>query len=423
MAPRYGARINLGDIGREFGAAFHADNWRAATQAGVDPLSHLFMRSQGLDLIRQVLPRKAGGYSAKHRSDMAGVLRDNPVLERETLQAGRFHALDYEKDAANSLPWQQRAALTGAQVSGAIAKDIVTQGLQNVYWFSNAPEALALIAAQQGLHGSLKSISRAPSTNPFRQGSMRASGAFPLVLGAGIATGTLVRPDGYAAVLPDTENDRRQSTDPVSERVLRAIGRTGRLLPYKEFFEERPDVSYQQYAEYQRYQRDRSGLKGIVKGTLDGIHGPEVAILGRSVPVLTGMVPLLGGVFGARAGVRMAGARLAGKGVHTNQFRIRTDLGRDARRAAERMRDAPIRERPVAEARARQLAKEYDAQNKKIEGNLLGAAIGGGAAGLGVTAAGASLLENMRRAANMEAEKEKSRERRRRNEELAGGAA
>jgi len=133
-------------------------------------------------------------------------------------------------------------------------------------------------------------------------------------------------------------------------------------------------------------------------------------------------VPLLGGVLGARAGVRMAGARLAGKSNQTNQFMLRRDLQDRANLAARRMRDAPITERPAAEATAARLALEYDAQNKKIEGNLLAAAIGGGSAGLGVTAAGASLLENMRRAANMEAEKEKSRERRRRNEELAGGA-
>jgi hypothetical protein len=132
---------------------------------------------------------------------------------------------------------------------------------------------------------------------------------------------------------------------------------------------------------------------------------------------------LLGGVLGARAGVRMAGARLAGKSNQTNQFMLRRDLQDRANLAARRMRDAPITERPAAEATAARLALEYDAQNKKIEGNLLAAAIGGGSAGLGVTAAGASLLENMRRAANMEAEKEKSRERRRRNEELAGEAA
>jgi hypothetical protein len=389
----------------------------------VDPLSHMFMRSQGLDLIRQVLPRQAGGYSAKHRQEMDQILRDNPVLGRETLQAGKFHALGYEKSAADNLPWQQRTALTGAQVSGAIAKDIATQGLQNVYWFSNAPEALALIAAQQGLHGSLKGIPGAPTTSPFQQGAMRASAVFPLVLGAGIATGTLVRPEGYAAVLPDTVNDRRMSTDPVSERLLRAIGRTGNLLPYNEFFEERPDVSAQQYGKYEAYKYDRSGLKSIVKGTLDGIHGPEVAILGRSVPVLTGMAPILGGILGARAGVRMAGARLGGaSGGGPNQFALRNDLKQRSKAAMERMQNAPIQKRAAEEATARRLATEYDAQNKKIEGNLLAAAIGGGATGLGVTAAGASLLENMRRASNMEAEKEKSRERRRRNEELAGGA-
>jgi hypothetical protein len=117
----------------------------------------------------------------------------------------------------------------------------------------------------------------------------------------------------------------------------------------------------------------------------------------------------------------MAGARLGGaSGGGPNQFALRNDLKQRSKAAMERMQNAPIQKRAAEEATARRLATEYDAQNKKIEGNLLAAAIGGGATGLGVTAAGASLLENMRRASNMEAEKEKSRERRRRNEELAG---
>ena len=95
------------------------------------------------------------------------------------------------------------------------------------------------------------------------------------------------------------------------------VGRTGNLLPYDEFSKARPDVSREEYNKYQAFKYDKNTdlnpmdgditlPGGILKATTEGIHGPEVQFLGRSLPVTTGVVPFLasmaGGVAGARIG-------------------------------------------------------------------------------------------------------------------------
>lgn len=95
---------------------------------------------------------------------------------------------------------------------------------------------------------------------------------------------------GYQAINPD-EDDPRYSTTPFSELVVDRgfFGRRGKLLPWEQFREERPDISYEQYAKYQDYLKNKDDnllrdiTGGLVKGTMDGINGPELAVMGYSV--------------------------------------------------------------------------------------------------------------------------------------------
>ena len=94
------------------------------------------------------------------------------------------------------------------------------------------------------------------------------------------------------------------------------MGSTGKMLPYSEFKEVRPDVSPEEYRAYQAFKYDKGidlnpfddgkfGLPGgVVKTTSEGVHGPELQFLGRSLPVTTGIVPYLGALAGGVAGVR-----------------------------------------------------------------------------------------------------------------------
>lgn len=97
------------------------------------------------------------------------------------------------------------------------------------------------------------------------------------------------RPDGFSAINPS--NDPRESTSPVYDIAIERgmLGRRGRLLPWEQFHQERPDISFDKYDKYQRYltNKDPNMLRtmtgGLAKGTLDGINGPEVSVMGYSV--------------------------------------------------------------------------------------------------------------------------------------------
>jgi len=121
---------------------------------------------------------------------------------------------------------------------------------------------------------------------------------------------------GYEAVLP-SENDATKTSNVIGEVAAKYIlGRTGNLLPYEEFSKYRPDVDIGEYNRYKAFKYDKSidydisdgdvNLlpAGVLKATTDGIHGPEVQFLGRSLPVTTTMIPYLGALAGGVMGVR-----------------------------------------------------------------------------------------------------------------------
>lgn len=133
--------------------------------------------------------------------------------------------------------------------------------------------------------------------------------------------------EGYKAALP-SEEDPSVTSNMLGEIGLKYImGQTGQLLPYSEFSKVRPDVSREEYNRYQAFKYDKAAdlnpidgditlPGGALKATSEGIHGPEVQFLGRSLPVTTGVVPYLsalaGGVAGARYGQRTNRAAIGG---------------------------------------------------------------------------------------------------------------
>jgi len=133
--------------------------------------------------------------------------------------------------------------------------------------------------------------------------------------------------EGYKAAMP-SEDDPSVTSNVLGEIGLKYImGQTGQLLPYNEFNQVRPDVSRGEYNKYQAFKYDKNVdldptdgditlPGGAIKATTEGIHGPELQFLGRSLPVTTGVVPYLsalaGGVAGARYGQRTNRAAIGG---------------------------------------------------------------------------------------------------------------
>lgn len=120
---------------------------------------------------------------------------------------------------------------------------------------------------------------------------------------------------GYSAALP-SQGDPSVTENAVLEVAAKYfLGKTGSLLPYDEFKKHRPDVSKSDYIKYKAFKYDKKGdgdltdgdftvPTGVIKGTLDGIHGPEIQFLGRSLPATTTGMPVLGAIAGGVLGVR-----------------------------------------------------------------------------------------------------------------------
>ena len=250
------------------------------------------------------------------------------------------------------------------QMLGTATSDILQDGARSFWWLMNAPQAVSNVIAEGAYGAVAPELYRAKKTTNrfgvdydmretasqkraledgiafdagdgevrlkagyFTRNSKIHERTFPgghvaaLLFPQGLAINSglgLMTPfggyEGYEAVLPDPE-DKSKTTNVLGEVATKYfLGRTGNLLPYNEFKKVRPDVSYDEYQRYKAFKFDKktdldgSDGKltlpfGILKGTTEGIHGPEVQFLGRSLPVTTAIVPfaasLAGGVGGA----------------------------------------------------------------------------------------------------------------------------
>ena len=120
---------------------------------------------------------------------------------------------------------------------------------------------------------------------------------------------------GYTAAI-ESEDDPTKTSNVILEVAAKYfMGRTGDLLPYDEFSQYRPDVSKGDYNRYKAFKYDKKEdwnptdgdftvINGLLKGTTEGIHGPELQMLGRSLPATTTLTPFLGAVAGGAMGVR-----------------------------------------------------------------------------------------------------------------------
>ena len=121
---------------------------------------------------------------------------------------------------------------------------------------------------------------------------------------------------GYAAAIPSSEDPAKTENAVLEVAAKYILGKTGNLLPYEEFSKHRPDVDKGDYNRYKafKYEKDTdlnpfddgqvTLPTGVAKFTMEGIHGPELQFLGRSLPATTTLVPFLGALAGGVAGVR-----------------------------------------------------------------------------------------------------------------------
>jgi hypothetical protein len=249
------------------------------------------------------------------------------------------------------------------QMLGTLAADVVDDKGRSFWWLLNALQATGGVVAEQAIGKALPElyeqapvlddagmqipvqnqskalemgmIAQLPNgdtvtkpgirtnngvyTRPKYSGGMRTAATL-LPTGIAINAGMgLLTPtggaEGYKAVLP-SEDDPTKTSNVIGEVALKyLLGRRGDLLPYDEFKKVRPDVSEDEYRRYKAYRYDRRtdlnpldgdfNIGGVVKGTTEGINGPELQLLGGSAPLIGTGIPFATSIAGAVAGGRL----------------------------------------------------------------------------------------------------------------------
>lgn len=234
-----------------------------------------------------------------------------------------------------NLPWNYDIPSLLGYKLGALGADISGHGTRKWFWNLNPEDGLGTIAGlAAGNPKSIEALGLTPS--PLLSNAVR----FGTAAGLGITVGNWGptnlaqggRPAGYEAITPD--EDPRQSTQPVTDLLISRglLGRNARLLPWEQFRQERPEVTFDEYQTYQNYlyNRDPGALSratfGLIKGTPEGIDGdsPELRVLGYRVTPE--------GIVGAGLGASVP--LLAAKYINDNKGQI--DVGEVVSNAVRR---------------------------------------------------------------------------------------
>lgn len=392
----YGRELERrGGLGYENDIIYDVVNRSPAAQSARQWLPNNLGETRAGQWIQEQLPEKyrdrvgkvpLGGLSQAERQAYSEARAKDPELRANTVELGRVPLGNTEVPVGDST----RAA--AAQALGVAAGDVATDGLRNIWWFLNAPQAITQIAMLSATHRAGKEYKPESENVPLlRNRGLRMAATLPAVIGMSMAVGNAWRQPGYKQTVP-SEVDPKQTADPLAELGSRYIlGRSGSLLPYDEFVKERPDVSRGEYEDYKQY---LFGNALPLKATIDGIQGPEITFMGKSIPIMTGVLPAVAAVVGGRYGVRKAAANLAGldrktgKRVSDDRLQQAVDLRNEARR---------LKEDGSKSAYDKKYA-EYDKLQRENENKVLrNALLYSGGAMTGTALAGQT-LESIRRA-------------------------
>ena len=280
-------------------------------------------------------------------------------------------------------------------MAGVVGADLASDGMRNIWWFLNAPQAIAQVAMFQGMRDAAKKNANLSGLHKqealIRNRHLRMAAAAPAWIATSMGIGNFMRQPGYKATLPDPENPT-QTTNVAGELANRYfLGRTGSLLPYDEFVKERPDVSREEYNAYKNYLFTG---KSPIKATMDGIQGPEVTFMGKSIPLATGILPMAAAVLGARRGIKRGIEKVQGPSGE-NGYRRERELLEKYQTKRENSRGP----KPTAtEAEVDDALRQYRDMQSKNENQIAKSVIANTAGYTTGAALSGYVLESMRRA-------------------------
>ena len=239
-------------------------------------------------------------------------------------------------------------------VAGRLAGDALGDGLRRTIWLSNHPLAqLGLVSEYPAIHSGLAPDYPALAAEIRKQDpdanlnstvlddvhAERMGLATPRVHNRGVpldiaryaipamATAAMVqssgnfdagnllsggRAPGYEAIIPVAGDPSRSASPPLELAARYLFGRTGRLLPWDQFHQERPEIAKSDYLAYKAHQFDGGLLDlGLIKGTGRNLEGePEMTMMGFRVP-LSAAGAALGSMAAAVGGAKAADHFLA----------------------------------------------------------------------------------------------------------------
>ena len=349
-------------------------------------------------LISSVLPDRLkkpveniglGGMSAEEKAAFAEARAGDPDLRIDSVELGKVPVGDSGAEARLG-PGNYRAK--AAQAAGVVAADLASDGMRNIWWFLNAPQAVAQVAMFQGMKQATDKQNVALDQTKYRgqeplirSRNLRMAAAAPAWIAASLGVGNFMRQPGYKAAVP-SETDPTQTSNALAELGSRYfLGRSGSLLPYEEFRKERPDVSRSEYNAYKNYLF--SG-KSPIKATVDGIQGPEVTFMGKSIPLATGILPMAAAVVGARRGVKRGMTKVAARDGYAQESYLKKELKKEQAKPAKERNQAVIDD-SIQEYR-KLVEKNDHTVAKSILANTSGYTAGAALSGY--------VLESMRRA-------------------------
>jgi hypothetical protein len=239
------------------------------------------------------------------------------------------------------------AAARIGHILGALGKDFTTDGSRVVYWALNHPLAVTSVFAEMAAEAAklsddvLRAEYRAkgqkepgraqieeewakrmgffhPENPTGRMPAVLAKQAIPILASTAVVATSGnhdilnlaqgARAPGFKPVFPNYDDPTQTENVPLELAARYIAGRRGRLLPWEEFTQERPEVSPSDYEAYRDLERSRGALGGLAKGTMRNLEGePEVQLMGFRTPlssVGTAAGTMLGGIAGSHIGNR-----------------------------------------------------------------------------------------------------------------------
>lgn len=350
-----------------------------------------------------------GGMTEKQKQAYSEAREADLELRRNTVELGRVPVGEGLEEAAVG-PGNYR--VKAAQAAGVVGADLASDGMRNIWWFLNAPQAIAQVAMFQGMRQATEKQMTAQEQAKFispqepliRRRNLRMAAAAPAWIAASLGIGNFMRQPGYKAVVPSEENPT-ETANAAGELASRYfLGRSGALLPYDEFKKERPDVSRGEYNAYKNYLF--SGASPV-KATMEGIHGPEVTFMGKSIPLATGILPMAAAVIGARRGMKRGIERVSAAQhpedvkakISRGGYQRERDLGDEYKQRVKELREAEYDDSiTTTEADVDKALTDYRLQTELNEDRIAKSVIANTSAYTGGAALSGYVLESIRRA-------------------------